>query len=343
MKINHFLNLHINFCTCRFLITWFLLTFSACLIYAIVVFGSLVNRKILPTNNVPKTIPYITVPSEYDVFLEFFGSSSLINKTYTGSLQMTFEAKDLTQRLFFHRGPDIRILNITLEDSNGTKSTPSAGAYDKNTDVQAYIPISNLTKETTYKLEIGFEGTIGENPNGPLDLPYTSENNENKHSMVFGHSTTASSGLRFLMPCLDSQDFPALFNFNIRHPPDFRVISNFVGNVQQSPLYTTTIFNATFQTFSSSIVLALIDMNLTSQSIKQEDIMINKYFRKNVINTVSTDRVLQFMASKTSNIGKLDVLCLPQLSTINQAGISFLNEEDVQRENFDLGINNFKN
>ncbi|PIC15327.1 hypothetical protein B9Z55_022349 [Caenorhabditis nigoni] len=345
---------HIFECNLRFLLTWLILSAVACIIYVFVVFGSLLNKTVLPSNNVPSTIPYITVPSEYNVFLEFTSTPSAMSREYTGSIQMNFVARDVTQQLFFHRGEKIKISSITLEDSNGTTSSPTAGAYDKSTGVQAYIPISNLTSQENYILRINFKGELDFQNGGPEHLEYTLDNGTTRYSIAFGSSVTASSGLRYLMPCLDAPDFSAVFNFNIRHSPRYRVISNFAGQTQQSILYTATIFNASFAMDPSQVALALIDTQLMPTTVQQSGLtvkliirttmhaqnmkfQINKYYRRNVVNTISTERIIQFMAARSELIGKVDVLALPLLSATQQPGITFYNENDVIRENVDLG------
>ncbi|ULT79644.1 hypothetical protein L3Y34_010314 [Caenorhabditis briggsae] len=328
---------------------------QACsIIYVFVVFGSLLNKTVLPSNNVPSTIPYITVPSEYNVFLEFNSTPSAMSRVitsvftdnlkyskkyqeYTGSIRMNFVARDVTQQLFFHRGEKIKISSITLEDSNGTTSSPTAGAYDKSTGVQAYIPISNMTSNENYILRIDFKGELDFQNGGPEHLKYTLENGTTKYSIAFGNSVTASSGLRYLMPCLDAPDFSAVFNFNIRHSPRYRVVSNFPGQTQQSILHTATIFNASFAMDPSQVALALIDIQLMPTTVQQSGLTINKYYRRNVVNTISTERIIQFMAARSELIGKVDVLALPLLSATQQPGITFYNENDVIRENVDLG------
>ncbi|CAS00206.1 Protein CBG27399 [Caenorhabditis briggsae] len=324
-------------CNLRFLLTWLILSAVACIIYVFVVFGSLLNKTVLPSNNVPSTIPYITVPSDYNVFLEFNSTPSAMSREYTGSIRMNFVARDVTQQLFFHRGEKIKISSITLEDSNGTTSSPTAGAYDKSTGVQAYIPISNLTSKENYILRIDFKGELDFQNGGPEHLEYTLENGTTKYSIAFGNSVTASSGLRYLMPCLDAPDFSAVFNFNIRHSPRYRVVSNFPGQTQQSILHTATIFNASFAMDPSQVALALIDIQLMPTTVQQSGLTINKYYRRNVVNTISTERIIQFMAARSELIGKVDVLALPLLSATQQPGITFYNENDVIRENVDLG------
>ncbi|CAL2049014.1 unnamed protein product [Caenorhabditis brenneri] len=324
-------------CNLRFLLTWLVLSAVACIIYVFVVFGSLINKTVLPSNNVPSTIPYITVPSEYNVFLQFNSTPESINRVYTGSIQMNFLARDVTQQLFFHRGEKVKITSITLQNSNGNTSTPTAGAYDKSTGVQAYIPISNLTSQENYILRINFEGELDFPGGGPKHLEYALPNGTTRYSIVFGNTVTSSSGLRYLMPCLDATDFPAVFNFNIRHSSRYRVISNFPGRIQQSILYTATIFNATFAMDSSQVALALMDVELPPVTVQQNGLTINKYYRKNVVSNISTDRIIQFMAAKSDQIGKIDVLALPSLTAIQQPGITFYDENDVLRENVDLG------
>ncbi|KAF1746691.1 hypothetical protein GCK72_023148 [Caenorhabditis remanei] len=311
-------------CNLRFLLTWLILSAVACIIYVFVVFGSLINKTVLPSNNVPSTIPYITVPSEYNVFLVFNSTPETVNREYSGSIQMNFVARDVTQQLFFHRGDKIKISSITLEDSNGTMSTPSPGAYDKSTGVQAYIPISNLTSQENYILRIDFDGELDFPGGGPKHLEYTLLNGTSRYSIVFGNSVTSSSGLRYLMPCLDATDFPAVFNFNIRHSP-------------RSIMHTATIFNATLTMDSSQVTLALIDTDLIPVIVQQSGLIINKYYRTTIVNNISTDRIIQFMSSKSEQIGKVDVLALPSLSPTQQPGITFYDEHDVIRENVDLG------
>ncbi|EFP04093.1 hypothetical protein CRE_27600 [Caenorhabditis remanei] len=326
-------------CNLRFLLTWLILSAVACIIYVFVVFGSLLNKTVLPSNNVPSTIPYITVPSEYNVFLVFNSTPETVNREYSGSIRMNFVARDVTQQLFFHRGDKIKISSITLEDSNGTMSTPSPGAYDKSTGVQAYIPITNLTSQENYILRIDFNGELDFPGGGPKHLEYTLLNGTSRYSIVFGNSVTSSSGLRYLMPCLDATDFPAVFNFNIRHSPRYRVISNFAGRIQQSIMHTATIFNATLTMDSSQVTLALIDTDLIPVIVQQSGLIesINKYYRTTIVNNISTDRIIQFMSSKSEQIGKVDVLALPSLSATQQPGITFYDEHDVIRENVDLG------
>uniref|UniRef100_A0A8R1DEK6 Aminopeptidase N-like N-terminal domain-containing protein n=1 Tax=Caenorhabditis japonica TaxID=281687 RepID=A0A8R1DEK6_CAEJA len=325
-------------CNLRFLLTWLTLSAVACIVYVFVVFGSLVNKTVLPRDNVPKTIPYITVPSQYDVFLEF---NSMPNETiteYSGSLQMSFVARDVTQHLFFHRGNKVKINSISLEDSNGTLVEPKAGAYDKSTEVQAYIPIANLTSQESYILRIEFQGELDSDPDGPTHLSYSLPNGDIRYAVVFGHQVTQSFGLRYLMPCIDSPDFPAVFNFKIRHSPMYRVISNFPSQIQQSILYTATLFNATFALDPSQVSFALIDLDMSPVSVQQSGLMINKFYRQEIVSTISTDRIIQFMSAKTTQIGKIDVLALPNLSATQQPGITFYSENDVLRENVDLGL-----
>ncbi|CAI79176.1 Aminopeptidase N-like N-terminal domain-containing protein [Caenorhabditis elegans] len=324
-------------CNLRFLLTWLVLSAIACIIYVFVVFGSLLNKTVLPSNNVPSTIPYITVPSEYNVFLQFNSTPEAVVREYTGSLQMDFVARDITQQLFFHRSDKVKINSISLEDANGTMTAPTAGAYDKSTGVQAYIPLANLTSQESYVLRIDFQGELDSETGSPRNLQYSLPNGTIRYSIVFGNSVTSSSGLRYLMPCLDSPDFPAVFNFNIRHSPRYRVISNFAGQIQQSILYTATLFAGSFQLDSSQVVLALIDTELAPVTVQQNGLTINKYYRQSIVDNISTDRIIQFMATRSQQIGKIDVLALPDLTATQQPGITFYNENDVLRENVDLG------
>lgn len=115
---------------------------------------------------------------------------------------MNFIARDVTQRLFFHRGDKVKITSISLEDSNGTLPSPTPGAYDKSvsffvsccfwfwyvsfqTSVQAYIPISNLTTDGVYNLLIEFEGTLDSQDGGPNHISYTLENGTMRYAASF--------------------------------------------------------------------------------------------------------------------------------------------------------------
>uniref|UniRef100_A0A1I7TZL2 Peptidase_M1_N domain-containing protein n=2 Tax=Caenorhabditis tropicalis TaxID=1561998 RepID=A0A1I7TZL2_9PELO len=325
-------------CNLRFLLTWLVLSALACIIYVFVVFGSLINKTVLPSNNVPSTIPYVTVPSEYNVFLKFDSTPQTVIRDYSGSIRMNFLARDAIQQLFFHRGDKVKITSITLEDSNGTTTTPTAGAYDRSTGVQAYIPLANLTSQENYILRIDFNGELDFLDGGPRHIAYTLENGTTRYSIVFGNSVTSFSGLRYLMPCLDAPDFPAVFNFNIRHSSRYRVISNFPDLIQQSSAYTATLFNASFPMDSSQVALALIDVEMLPDTVQQNGLTIRKYYRKSVVNTISTDRIIQFMSTRSEQIGKVDVLALPLLFATQQPGITFYNENDVLRENLDLGL-----
>ncbi|CAB3400534.1 unnamed protein product [Caenorhabditis bovis] len=257
------------------------------IVYAVVVFGSMVNKTILPTNNVPQIIPYITIPYSYDIYLQFFGTPTQKNSTFTGKLFMNFTARDVTQRLFFHRGEHLNIEKIYLEKSDGKRSVPNVGAYNKNTQIQAYIPISNLTKDKSYVLTIEYCGTIGALNAGPNYVTYHDD--------------------------LDVE--------------------------KTDTLTSITTFPALFPTESSEIALSLISTDLTKNSVQQQNMTINKYYRESVLTTISTERILQFMSPKSKEIGKVDVIALPDLQTIQQPGITFLNEQDVLRENIDLGLN----
>ncbi|CAD6187509.1 unnamed protein product [Caenorhabditis auriculariae] len=232
---------------------------------------------------------------------------------------MRFTARDVTQRLFLHRGRNVEA---------------------NQNEIQAFIPLMNLTKNSSYDLSMNFVGTIGLS-GGPRQLQYTTPQNETRTSITFCSEKGATNGLRSLIPCLDGADYPAEFNILIQYNQPFTAFSNFRRTYQQTSNLNSSLsssyFNSTFALNPADIAFALVELK-PQTTVVNGNITISLYYRQKILQSISIDRVLQFMNDKSFNIGKLDVLSLPELDTAQVPGVSFLNEDSVRQENIDLGV-----
>ncbi|PAV77860.1 hypothetical protein WR25_19987 [Diploscapter pachys] len=312
-------------CNVRFYFTWLTCTAVCSLFYALIVFLALANKEVLPNDTIPSVIPYIAIPSLYNVTLNFNTTATRGNLTYTGIVLMHFTPITQVDRLFVNKGSQLKITMAYLIDP--MKRYPvKIAAYDANYEIQAFICPFNLTMQQNYTLGMEFVGRL--NDNGLRQVKYDDENSDNRYAISFGNQKIYQKGLRYVFPCLDTRDYPALLSAVILHSSTLRVLSNYSPiTVQVTELQSQSFIVTSSPQQPSQFTFALTA--LQPQISQYQNITISAYYRRNALSEVYIPRQTQLMDAMSLRIGKLDVIVLPSITTVHRPGISLVNEDEA--------------
>uniref|UniRef100_A0A1I7XGK3 Peptidase_M1_N domain-containing protein n=1 Tax=Heterorhabditis bacteriophora TaxID=37862 RepID=A0A1I7XGK3_HETBA len=284
-------------------------------LYALILYVSLVNKIILHVEDGPQSIPYINVPTRYDITLQFETEYNKSSKVYSGTVSMVFEARELSQHIYVHKGNTTYITNYALF-ANNKKLSIRKGKYCKQTEIQTFISSNNLTTDTEYRLEIKFTGEFLP-VIGLTEFTYISEDGKMRYGIRFMSKQTARKGLRYLFPCLDSNDYPAFFHFKVKRKLSLRVLGNYyvTHSTQSSLIYMT-------DTLPSQSILRPIQVGLVLCEFQYKT---ETYDGLVVINAFPSYVPCIFNHKKYT----ADAIIIPDTYTLHQPGISILNEEEI--------------
>ncbi|CAI4226245.1 unnamed protein product [Auanema sp. JU1783] len=321
------------YCSSRLLLTWLVISAASCLLYGLIIFVSLLNKNVLPLDDGPLVIPYINLPSKYDAYLQFDMEYDNSNMTYSGIIYMTFTAKQGGERVYVHKSDSMQLTSYELTIYN-KKINLRRGIYNKQTEIQTFIPSVNLTSDAEYILKLAFQNKIGSNDFGPRENSYKSLNDK-RYGMSFITKRNAQKGLRYLFPALDSKEYPALFNLFIKRKPSLRCFSNHkISKTEPMLPWMEDSIPARTRLYPHQLGLVLTDFPSKNELL--ENITVTVYFRPDMMNGISIRRLEQFMDKSSRQIGKIDAVVIGQVDTVHQPGISIMNEEETVLENREL-------
>ncbi|CAJ0575869.1 unnamed protein product, partial [Mesorhabditis spiculigera] len=312
-------------CTPRIFTTWLLLSTVAALIYALILFFTLMQKDIRD-EEVPTVLPSINTPTGYSVFLTFPMQNTVSSQSFQGMVNISFTAEEATQRLFLHRGLNLDLISFELY-SGGQKYPLKKGTYKKESEIQSFIPANNFTVHQNYFAVINFTGRL----NAQIKEYNYAAGDGTRYGLVFMNPQTSSKGCRYLFPCFDSSEFPSNFTMSIRHHYSLTALSNFpsIGNKNIGLEYLEDTFLPLESLKPAQVALALTDYPATSSN---DTFKITVYHNQQTVSTVSIPRIKQFMDESAYEIGKLDVVVVPDFTTSNQPGLSILNEKETIAE-----------
>ncbi|CAJ0610179.1 unnamed protein product [Cylicocyclus nassatus] len=226
--VEKFVQRKFSFCSARVLLLWMGICLVSCLIYAAIAFASLLNKNILPEDVGLQSIPYGNVPERYRVKLSFFADYNKSNRTFNGHVALTFNSYRDSNRIHIHKGNNIKITDVSLHLEGSPKSmSVRKGAYDEETEIQTLILGANTAIDVRYVLELKFKGKFVTD-NGVQEFVYETERREKRYGLYFATNDQAKKGLRYLLPCFDSNQFPAVFDLIIVRKQSFTSLFNSV-------------------------------------------------------------------------------------------------------------------
>ncbi|WKY17122.1 hypothetical protein Q1695_001611 [Nippostrongylus brasiliensis] len=314
-----------GYCSLRILVTWLVVSFALCLIYAIIAFLSLLDKNILPEEPGPLSLPYTNVPRRYDIHLKFDTEYNRSNKTFSGTVSVLFSSRHANQRLFLHKGENLRIMEFSLRavDHPDEKRSVKKGTYNSATEIQTFVLSFDTSTDTAYLFTVTFNGVMtGEA--GPNEFHYDSENNEKRYGVWFATFQRRGKGLRYLFPCMDSNEFAAEYNVTST------IQENYRNHCFSGVNLMTDHFPSTMVLLPYQFSLILCDFQYKREL--NNETMISIYSQSSLLSNASFRRIVQFADLSSKTIGKNDVVVIPNAKTLYRPGISIINEKEFVSE-----------
>ncbi|VDO21491.1 unnamed protein product [Haemonchus placei] len=323
----------------RVLLTWLAICFTLCLLFSVIAFVSLLNKNILPEELGPQTIPYTNVPRHYDVQLQFNTEYNQSNTSFHGQVALLFSSRHVSQRLFIHRGKYLRITDFSLiaVDQSNEKRSIKKGTYNAASEIQTFVLSFDTAIDELYLFTMKFTGKMTVE-HGPKEFTYTSNNGEQRYGVWFATLQRNSKGLRYLFPCMDSNEFPAEYNITITRKVSLRALSNFIAKrtLQSDANFMIDYFPPITVLSPYQFALVLCDFQYRREN--HNGTTISVYSQYDMLQNVSFRRILQFMNPTSNIIGKNDAITIPDVQTVYRPGISLINEKEFASESKELSI-----
>ncbi|TKR72058.1 hypothetical protein L596_019574 [Steinernema carpocapsae] len=306
------------------------------LAYAVILYFALLNRT--PYAPDPDSIPYIFVPSRYNLSLRIDTSRDDPKQTFSGTVFIRFRSLVDTAALFLHLGHNVEVHEAALFPVELSRKNYRVARkrHNPKTEILTIVLNRNITKLLDYNLELKFAGSFRSDDFGPKIFSYNTLFGEERYGALYVNPETATKGLRYLIPCLDSSQYPAEFFVNVRRPGVMRSLSNSARiktlDIPGDKEYLEDSFNQTIILFPYQLMVVVCDFQYKREFSGDSDLEISAYFRPSIIQEVSVERLVQFMDPKSNQIGKIDAVVIPNIKTVNQPGISVLNEAEAIEE-----------
>ncbi|KAK0390327.1 hypothetical protein QR680_019303 [Steinernema hermaphroditum] len=305
--------LNFFYCDGRIFCLWFFISAIAALIYAVILYFALLNRT--PYAPDPDAIPYIFVPSHYNLTIRIDTSRDDPKQTFSGRVFIRFRSLVDTAVLFLHLGDNVNVEEAALFAvvDNAKKYRVARKRHNPRTEILTIVLNRNITKLLDYSLELSFSGKFRTDNLGLQLFNYQTFNNEERFGALYIHPEKAIKGLRYLIPCLDSSQYPAQFTLNLQRNAVMRALSNSVRlktvSIEGDEEFLDDGFAETIVLFPYQLVIVVCDFQYKEET--------------------SPGTELKFMDAKSNRIGKIDAVVIPNSNTINQPGISVLNEAET--------------
>ncbi|CAJ0949287.1 unnamed protein product, partial [Mesorhabditis belari] len=313
-------------CSPKIFVTWLLVVTVCSFIYALILFLTL-NQKDIRREEVPSSLPSINSPNGYSVHLDFKTENTLSSTGFIGTVNISFTPQEETQRLYLHRGANLDLLSYQLF-SNGKQISLKKGPYNSESEIQSFIPGQNFSMHSDYYVLIKFNGIF----NAEIVEYSYQVNGTNRFGLIFVNDRFSPKGCRYAFPCFDTPNYSANFTMHIRHHYSLKALSNFV--VTNTKAMSSDFIEDTFEPIQSiqpgQVSFALTDY--PSISSNDDNFKLTVYFNTELLSNVSLSRIKQFMDDSAYQIGKLDVVVIPNHTTSNQPGLSVLNEKETVAE-----------
>ncbi|KAL6722726.1 hypothetical protein Aduo_017824 [Ancylostoma duodenale] len=323
-------------CSSRVFLTWLFVSVASCLVYAVIAFAALLNKNILPEDLGLQSIPYANVPERYDIRIQFATEYNKSNKSFQGEVNIVFTSLHESQRIYVHKGDNIEIMDFSLRLKDSLEKLPvKKGAYDDSTEIQTFVLSKNTTVDIAYSFFMEFKGKFVSGK-GPAEFSYSSERGEKRYGLWFATDSQSSKGLRYLFPCMDSDEFPADFNVVIIRKTSLRSLSNFVSDktTEAGSNFMEDHYRSTLKMMPVQFALVLCDFQYKTENNNGTKISI--YSRSEILSEISFRRTAQFMDPASHEIGKNDAVLIPDVPTIHRPGISLINEKEAVCESKDF-------
>uniref|UniRef100_A0A7E5A1X8 Peptidase_M1_N domain-containing protein n=1 Tax=Panagrellus redivivus TaxID=6233 RepID=A0A7E5A1X8_PANRE len=205
-----------------------LITFLSCLVYASIVYGSLVNRDIFRRSK--NTIPGYHHPLQYNITLRFAANyHDAHNLSFSGQTQLLFEPTVLTPNFVMNIGPNVKINQVYFQGvPDGTFLRATKTGQDKKAQTISYVISFLFEPGRRYLAVIDYTGQLypPANQRETPRLVLFKQNNKQSYAIVHINPSDYTEGLRFVTPSLDYDSFRARFALNIERHTGYSAISN---------------------------------------------------------------------------------------------------------------------
>uniref|UniRef100_A0A1I7Y812 Peptidase_M1_N domain-containing protein n=2 Tax=Steinernema glaseri TaxID=37863 RepID=A0A1I7Y812_9BILA len=273
----------LNFFYCDGHVFWLWFSFSAIasLIYAVIIYFALLNR--VPYAPDPDAVPYILVPSHYNLTIRIDTSRDEPKQTFSGRVFIRFRSLLDTAVLFLHLGENVRVDEAALfpEIYNGKRYRVARKRHNPRTEILTIVLNRNITKLTDYSLELSFSGKFRQDTAGPRLFQYRTYNGEERFGALYVHPEKAVQGLRYLIPCLDSLQYPAHFSVNVQRNGVMRALTNSVRlktvDVKEQANFLEDRFNETIIMFSYQLVIVICDFQYKEETTPETNLMVKGF------------------------------------------------------------------
>lgn len=215
------------------------------------------------------------------------------------------------------------------------KRSVKKGTFNAASEIQTFVLALDTTEDAMYTFTMKFDGQMTDE-HGPKEFQYAAESGQKRFGVWFSTIERRGKGLRYLFPCMDSNEFPAEYNLTVTRKASLRTLTNFVikQTIQSKPRFMTDFFPPTMILSPYQFTLVLCDFQYKSETINNTVISI--YSRSDMLQNVSFRRVAQFMDKASNIIGKNDAVVIPDVQTVYRPGISLINEKEFASESKEL-------
>ncbi|XP_044259024.1 uncharacterized protein LOC123007677 [Tribolium madens] len=219
-----------------------------------------------------QTVKY-RLPKDVDVFsydIKLFLQKDIFEtNVFTGNVTINFTMVRPTNELKLHAN-GINITNVSISTMTFKQQEVVNKDFksDPVTDIFTIITKDYLLKESTYKLEITYEGKLRTDEHlGFYKSSYTTPNG----TQVFLATTQFEPvSARKAFPCFDEPNYKAVFKMEIRHSSRYTAVANTVGTSkvdEQDNSYTMTTFEQTPKMSTYLIAFVVSDFTCDEESI----------------------------------------------------------------------------
>uniref|UniRef100_A0AC35EV81 Aminopeptidase N-like N-terminal domain-containing protein n=1 Tax=Panagrolaimus sp. PS1159 TaxID=55785 RepID=A0AC35EV81_9BILA len=299
-------------------------------IYAIVIYFALLSPESYEPG--PNNLPFFHTPFEYNISLKFDEDYTKDSLHFTGQTRILFQATVLTPNFLINVGDNLEIKQMYFENYPFAESFSAIKyGYNSDTQIQRYVINHVFEEQKLYVAVIEFEGSIfPANAFGRTPKLFTFTNNGTKsYAIVHVNKINADYGLRYISPSFDSATYPSKFNLKIQRNNKYFSISNMPikGNqLFNNATLTEDIFETSVTLFPTQLTFVISNLEKLTKKNCPANMNINIHFRTSVSKNIESQRLLQLISNTTNNIYKIDGVILPNIDTVEQPGITVMNE-----------------
>uniref|UniRef100_A0A914VWU5 Aminopeptidase N-like N-terminal domain-containing protein n=1 Tax=Plectus sambesii TaxID=2011161 RepID=A0A914VWU5_9BILA len=317
------------YCDCRYIAIWLLVVILLSTALGVALYFLVIAKE--PYKG-PPFLPTTLRPLSYNVTLRLLATYDSGRSDYDGAVTIELICLNSTDRIYIHKGDNIRIGRVSLKSVDGDAPDVDSIRHDGQTDITTIKLSDFLATNRTYLLQItSFNGQMSTDSSQPgLQLfQYRTTLGQTRFGATFA---TEEAGLRHVFPSFDSADFPSVFNMVIVRASTLRSITNAKRDitVKKSEDFLEDHYFATPKLVPADLAIVLCDFQYIR--LQQAGLQIDVFFRPEIIAniSVSADRMVQFADKRMTEMGKLDAVAVPGLKArFDKPGLSLIPEKQA--------------